>query len=75
MTFTTTPRRLAKTFALAATFSVLSMNAFAGGDPLDRIGIVRRAVAQARVEQLDVYPQVGSAHRRFSSRLAMRATS
>ena len=32
MTFTTTPRRLAKTFALAATFSVLSMNAFAGGD-------------------------------------------
>ena len=30
MTFTTTPRRLAKTFALAATFSVLSMNAFAG---------------------------------------------
>ena len=32
MTFTTTPRRLAKTFALAATFSVLSMNAFAAGD-------------------------------------------
>ena len=32
MTFTTTPRRLAKTFALVAGMSVLSMQAFAGGD-------------------------------------------
>ena len=32
MTFTTTPRRLAKTFALVAGMSVLSMHAFAGGD-------------------------------------------
>lgn len=30
MTFTTTPRRLAKTFALVAGMSVLSMSAFAG---------------------------------------------
>ncbi|MET0778469.1 MAG: alginate O-acetyltransferase, partial [Pseudomonas mandelii] len=29
MTFTTTPRRLAKTFALVAGMSVLSMSAFA----------------------------------------------
>lgn len=32
MTFKTTPRRLAKTFALVAGMSVLSMQAFAGGD-------------------------------------------
>ena len=32
MTFTTTPRRLAKTLALVAGMSVVSMSAFAGGD-------------------------------------------
>jgi alginate O-acetyltransferase complex protein AlgF len=32
MTFTTTPRRLAKSFALVAGLSVLSVPAFAGGD-------------------------------------------
>ena len=32
MTFTTTPRRLAKSFALVAGLSVLSVQAFAGGD-------------------------------------------
>ena len=32
MTFTTTPRRLAKTLALAAGMSIVSMSAFAGGD-------------------------------------------
>ena len=32
MTFKTTPRRLAKTFALVAGMSVLSMQAFAAGD-------------------------------------------
>ena len=32
MTFTTTPRRLAKSFALVAGLSVLSVSAFAGGD-------------------------------------------
>ena len=34
MTFTTTPRRLAKTFALVAGMSVLSMQAFAGDGAL-----------------------------------------
>ena len=32
MTFTTTPRRLAKTLAIAAGLSFVSMSAFAGGD-------------------------------------------
>mgnify|MGYP001007816932 CR=1 FL=1 len=32
MTFTTTPRRLAKTLAIAAGLSFVSMSAFAGGE-------------------------------------------